>query len=201
MTQRYDKDTIEFYDREAVVYTQRARRDNLTFLNNFIARFARGVRILELGAGDGADAEAMIAAGLDVDATDASAGLAAIASERIGRPVRLMRFDELEAVDAYDGVWASACLHHAPDDELIDALRRIHASLKPGGVLFASVKSGRGPDRDQLGRYYNFPSRRRLEDSFAASGPWASLEIAETLGGGYDGVARVWLNCLARKPA
>ena len=33
-----------------------------------------------------------------------------IASRRLGRPVETLLFDELDEHDAYDGVWASACL-------------------------------------------------------------------------------------------
>ena len=36
------------------------------------------------------------------------------AEAQLGRPVRVMRFEELDERQAYDGVWANACLLHAP---------------------------------------------------------------------------------------
>ena len=141
----------------------------------------------------------MLAAGFDVTPTDGSAGLAAEAEKRLGRPVRLMRFEELDAEAAYDAVWASACLLHVPEDALADVLGRIRRALKPGGRCFASFKSGEGGDRDSLGRYYNFPSRAALEAAYGESGPWSEVAIDQGEGGGYDGVARTWLFVVATR--
>jgi SAM-dependent methyltransferase len=71
-----------------------------------------------------------------------------------------MRFDQLEESAAYDGVWASASLLHAPAAELTSDLARIHRALKPGGLFVASFKAGNGEGRDMFGRYYNYPMRR-----------------------------------------
>jgi len=72
------------------------------------------VRILELGCGSSGDAEAFLARGLEVDGTDGTRAVAAVAEQRLGRPARIMRFDELSVVDAYDGIWANASLLHMP---------------------------------------------------------------------------------------
>ncbi len=109
--------------------------------------------MLELGCGAGYDSEALIAAGIDLVPTDASAALGRVASERIGLPVRVMRFDELDEAGAFDGVWANACLLHAPFEALPGIVARIFRALRTGGVFFASFKAGQGGDRDQLGRY------------------------------------------------
>ena len=133
--------------------------------------------------------------------TDGSAGLAAEAQARLGRPVRVMRFEELEDVAAYDAVWANACLLHVPEDGLADVLARIHRALKPGGRFYAGFKSGDGGDRDSLGRYYNFPSEERLRAAYAAAGAWEPLDVTTGQGGGFDGVQRTWLHVLAVKGA
>jgi len=166
-------------------------------MDAFLARLRPGAGVLELGCGGGQDASLMLAAGFDVTPTDGSPGLAAEAEKRLGRPVRLMRFEELDAVAAYDAVWASACLLHVPEDALAGVLGSIRRALKPGGLFFASFKSGDGGDRDSLGRYYNFPSRTTLEAAYAAAGPWSEIVIDEGEGGGYDGVARTWLFVVA----
>ena len=47
----------------------------------------------------------MIAARFDVDSTDGTPEIARKAEERLGRRVRVMRFDELDALEVYDAVW------------------------------------------------------------------------------------------------
>src|SRR5262249_4607233 len=101
----HDADTIAFYDREAAVYAARRQPERHPRLDAFIQHVGAGAKVLELGCGGGQDAEVMLAAGLDVTLTDASTGLAAQAEKRAGRPVRIMRFDELDEVGAYAGVW------------------------------------------------------------------------------------------------
>jgi hypothetical protein len=98
-----------------------------------------------------------------------------------------MLFHELDAFEAYDGVWASACLLHVPRDELTGILVRIHRALKPAGFFYASFKIGEADGRDDLGRYYNYPSREWLDAVYAAAGQWDIL-AAETseLKAGFD---------------
>ena len=197
-TPLHDADTLAFYDREAGVYAARARGEPVR-LRAFLEQLRPRAAILELGCGGGQDAELMSAAGFEVTATDGSAGLAAEAEARLGRPVRVMRFEELEDVAAYDAVWANACLLHVPEDGLADVLARIHRALKPGGRFYAGFKSGDGGDRDSLGRYYNFPSEERLRAAYAAAGAWEPLDVTTGQGGGFDGVQRTWLHVLAVK--
>ena len=196
----HDADTLAFYDREAGVYAARTRGEPVR-LRAFLEQLRPRAAILELGCGGGQDAELMSAAGFEVTATDGSAGLAAEAQARLGRPVRVMRFEELEDVAAYDAVWANACLLHVPEDGLADVLARIHRALKPGGRFYAGFKSGDGGDRDSLGRYYNFPSEERLRAAYAAAGAWEPLDVTTGQGGGFDGVQRTWLHVLAVKGA
>jgi SAM-dependent methyltransferase len=199
MPPAHDDETLAWYNREAPVYARRREPSRNERLEAFLARLKPGASILELGCGGGQDAEVMIAAGFDVDPTDGSVGLAAEAERRLNRPVRIMRFEDLDAVERYDAVWANACLLHVPEAALADVMARVWRALKPGGVFFASFKSGDGGDRDTFGRYYNFVSRAGLEAAYAQSGAWSELTLTETPGGGYDGVPRTWLMGLAVK--
>lgn len=192
MAQMHDADTLAFYDREAAAYAARERGAPVR-LRAFLEQLRPRAKILELGCGAGQDAELMTAAGFDVTPTDGSAGLAAQAQARLGRPVRVMRFEELDEAAAYDGVWANACLLHVPEDGLADVLARIHRALKPGGRFHTGFKAGDGGGRDGLGRYYNFPDEARLRAAYAAAGDWATLTITAGKGGGFDGVMRDWL--------
>jgi len=194
----HDEATLAFYDREAGAYA--ARKDQAgPHLAAFLEALAPGAKILELGCGGGQDAAAMIAAGFDVTPTDGSAGLAREAEKLLGRPVRVMKFAELDETAAYDGVWANACLLHVPEGGLGDVLGRIHRALKPGGRFYAGFKAGDGGGRDSLGRYYNFPDEARLRAAYAAAGPWTDLDLRHGKGGGFDGVMRDWLHVEAVK--
>lgn len=192
MAQMHDADTLAFYDREAAAYAARQRGAPVR-LQAFLEQLRPRARILELGCGAGQDAELMTAAGFEVTPTDGSAGLAAEAEARLGRPVRVMRFEELDETAAYDGVWANACLLHVPEDGLADVLARIHRALKPGGRFHTGFKAGDGGGRDSLGRYYNFPDEARLRAAYGAAGDWAALTITPGKGGGFDGLMRDWL--------
>ncbi|HPA38184.1 MAG TPA: class I SAM-dependent methyltransferase [Phenylobacterium sp.] len=193
----HDPATLAFYDGEAEAYAAHGETPSRR-LGAFLDLLPPGGAVLGLGCGGGQDAQAILARGFDLTPTDGSPGLAAQAQARIGRPVRIMLFEELDAVAAFDGVWANACLLHAPDAALHDILARIRRALKPGGWFEASFKAGDGEGRDTLGRYYNFPSQARLAEAYAAAGPWANLTISDSQGGGYDGVARTWLIVRAR---
>ena len=73
---------------------------------------------------------------------DGSPEMAEVASRRLDRPVGTLLFHELDEVEAYDGVWANACLLHVPRDELAPILKLIWRALKPGGTFYASFKAG-----------------------------------------------------------
>jgi hypothetical protein len=74
----------------------------------------------------------MLEKGFDITPTDGSAELARQAEKLIGRPVMVMRFQDLQATDEFDGVWAEASLLHVPRAELPDVFAGIHSALKPG---------------------------------------------------------------------
>jgi SAM-dependent methyltransferase len=195
----HDPDTIAFYDREAAKYASHSKPGRNKRLEAFMASLARGAKVLELGCGSGQDSEAMIRAGFDVTPTDGSVGLAREAEKRLGRPVKILRFEDLDTQGVYDAVWASACLLHVPDDRLGEVLTRIHAALRRGGRFYASYKKGEGGDRDGLGRYYNFPSRERLTAAYSQAGNWIGLTMEEAPGGGFDGVPRTFVHVMAIK--
>ncbi len=199
MTQGEDARTLAFYEAEAPVYAAHGDQGASRHLPGFLALLPEGGKILELGCGGGRDSAAMLAAGFDVDATDGCAALAKKAEARIGRPVRVMRFAELDAEKTYDGVWASACLLHVPRGGLPDILARIHRALKSGGVHCASYKGGDGEGRDRFGRYFNYPDADWLRSSNERVADWNRLEIETGEGSGYDGVQMPWHRVTAVK--
>lgn len=185
--------TLQFYAANAATYAARERRLPTGVLDGFLAALPIGGQILELGCGGGQDAGYMLSKGFAVVPTDGSPELAAEASQRLGMPVQVMRFDELDAISAYDGVWASASLLHVPRPTLSDVLRLVHQALKPGGQFWASYKAGEAEGRDRFGRYYNRPATDSLLRHYEEAGSWQQLRITEASGAGYDGEATGWL--------
>ena len=193
-----DPETLKFYADNAAAYVQHAERPTPQ-LAGFLARLPAGGAVLELGTGNGRDAAAMLAAGFAVTPSDASPELASEAERRLGVPVRIMAFHELDDVGAYDGVWACACLLHAPRDELTGDLARIFRALRAGGHLTASFKAGSSAGRDRFGRYYNYLTSAELQAHMTAAADWATITISENDGTGYDGQPTRWLWVDARK--
>jgi SAM-dependent methyltransferase len=195
-----DKETLQFYRSNAQSYADWAKAPS-TRLSDFLTLLPPGGTILELGCGAGNHSALMLAAGFKLRATDGSPEMAAIASQRLGHPVETMLFDELGEHDAYDGVWASACLLHVPRDELAGILGRIHRALKPDGVFYASFKIGEGDGRDHLGRYYNYPPPEWLQATYAAAGPWRSVSSGTSEIRSFDQTPATLLHLVVRKPA
>ena len=168
-------------------------------LTAFLALLPPGARILELGCGAGGDTAEMLARGFDVRPTDGSPEMAAVASKHLGRTVETLLFHDLDEVEAYDGVWANACLLHVPRNELADVLARIWRALKPAGYFYASYKEGDGDGRDTLNRYYNYPSQDWLRATYADAGNWSSLSIESGEVIGFDDKMASMLFVVARK--
>lgn len=195
----HDPKTLDFYATEAPRYHARNVAPINCELPGFLARLAPGASILELGCGGGRDAAYMEAAGFVVDPTDGVLEMAALATVRLGRPIRVMRFDELDTIEAYDAVYASYSLLHVPRAALIDVLRRIHVALKPGGWHMATYKSGGQEGRDVYDRYFNYLAREEARDLYAAAGDWLALEFTEGEGEGYDGRVSPWVTVTGQR--
>ena len=194
-----DEDTLGFYRANASAYAEREITSRKARLTAFLALLASDATILELGCGAGGDTAEMLARGFNVLPTDGSPEMAEVASRRLGRPVGTLLFHDLDAVEAYDGVWANACLLHVPRDELAPILKRIWRALKPGGTFYASFKTGDAEGRDTLNRYYNYPSPDWLRETYAGAGNWNSLDIETGEVIGFDNKWAPMLFVVARK--
>jgi SAM-dependent methyltransferase len=193
-----DEDTLQFYRRNAEAYAGWAKAPS-TRLVGFLAMLPAGGAILELGCGAGNHSAEMLTRGFAVRATDGSPEMAEIASRRLNHPVEAMMFHQLDAREAYDGVWASACLLHVPRDELAGILARIHRSLKPDGLFYASYKVGHDDGRDSLGRYYNYPSPEWLETTYASAGAWTPVKSDTSEIKSFDEAPATMLHLVKRK--
>jgi SAM-dependent methyltransferase len=193
-----DEETLQFYRSNAEAYAKREIAVH-TRLTRFLALLPPGAAILELGCGAGASSAEMLAKGFDVRPTDGSPEMAGEASRRLGRTVETFLFHDLDEVEAYDGVWANACLLHVPRQELAQILTLIWRALRPAGYFYASYKTGDADGRDALNRYYNYPSPDWLHDTYASAGDWNSWSIETGEVTGFDGKQAEMLFVTARR--
>ncbi len=190
--------TFSFYRQNAADYAARNRTLPIRRLDAFLSALPAGGSIIDLGCGGGQDSAYMLSQGFEITPTDGSAELAAQAEALLERPVEVMRFDELDAEDAFDGAWAEASLLHVPRTELPGVLERIRRALKPGGILHATFKAGDVEGHDGFGRYYNYLSAELLSGMLGGSG-WHQIVISEVDGTGYDRKPTRWLAMRAQK--
>jgi len=161
--------TLAHYDERAEDFRDGTRDHDVTqnieaLLRNIEARppFA----ILDFGCGPGRDLKAFTALGHVAIGLDGSARFVEMARADSGCEVWQQDFLALELPPArFDGVFANASLFHVPRAEAPRVLRQLHATLKPGGVLFCSNPRGsneEGWNRGRYGAYHDLETWRRL---------------------------------------
>lgn len=165
--------TLAHYDQSAVEYAERTGdhdvRQNIdTLLRHLVGE--PPFTLLDFGCGPGRDLPALGADGRVAVGLDGSAAFVAMARAATGCEVLHQDFLALDLPDArFDGVYANASLQHVPGDALPGVLRNLHATLKAGGVLVASIPHGDDEEGWNGARYSRFhrPSswRRRLADA------------------------------------
>jgi len=97
---------------------------------------ARGERILDLGCGDGALTEKLVAAGAQVVGVDASPEQVEAAWAR-GLDARVARAEALPFAAEFDAVFSNAALHWIRDADAV--LASVHRALRPGGRFVAEM--------------------------------------------------------------
>lgn len=152
-----DARTLAVYAARAQDYADRFRTAHPDrHLTAFMASLPPGARVLDLGCGPGNASAFLRAAGFQPDPVDASPEMVALANARHSLGAQIATFDDIDAVAAYDGVWANFSLLHAPRAELPRHLRALHRALRPGGTLHLGLKTGTGEGRDAFGRFYTY---------------------------------------------
>ena len=146
--------TIDYYNQyaddfaEATLYV-----DMESLYQPFLAELPESAHILDVGCGSGRDTLAFKNKGYHVEAIDYSEELVKKATRLTGIPVKLQSFYEIDADQAYDGIWACASLLHCERSQLVEVIGKLISVLKPGGVLYMSFKYGNS-DREKEGRQF-----------------------------------------------
>ena len=176
--------TLEHYDSRAEDFWQGTRdhdvRQNMSALLRHIEAGPPPnlppFTILDFGCGPGRDLKAFADLGHVAVGLEGSARFAAMAREYSGCEVLQQDFLKLDLPPVrFDGVFANASLFHVPGRELPRVLRELHASLKPGGVLFSSNPRGGNEEGWNRGRYGAYHDLEAWRGYLTAAG-FAELE-------------------------
>lgn len=194
-----DDRTIAVYNAKAEDYArlvQKSKPDE--HLRAFIGDLPKGAHVLDLGCGPAKASSFMKEAGLVPDPVDASDSMVKLANETFNIGARVGRFDEIDGVEVYDGIWANFSLLHAAEDELPLHIAALTTTLKPNGVFHIAMKVGEGTRRDALDRRYTFVTEEELRYLLENVG----LTIVDQDAGeeaGLDGKVSPWIMYRARK--
>ena len=158
-----EKKTLEYYNTNHAKFT--GDTVNLEFTDiqdTFLQYLKPGSYILDFGCGSGRDSRYFLQKGYRVDACDGSEEMVRIASETAGIPVKQMLFNELEADNQYDGIFACSSILHVPYDELPDIFTRMYQAVRTGGIVYVSFKYGEF-EGYRNGRYFTDLNEERFE--------------------------------------
>jgi hypothetical protein len=135
---------------------------------------------------------------MSVDAVDGSEELCRIASAYTGIEVRNVFFQDLNEQGKYDGIWACASILHLSKGELIPAMKKMIAALKPQGVIYTSFKYGTF-EGERDGRYFTdfteetFAKFMQGLEGVLVEEQWITSDVRPGRG------EEKWLNLILRK--
>jgi SAM-dependent methyltransferase len=156
--------------------------------------------ILDFGCGPGRDLDTFTRLGHVATGLEGSPRLAAMARATSGCDVLQQNFLALDLpASHFDGVFANAALFHVPSQALPRVLNELHATLKPGGVLFCSNPRGHGQEGWSGERYGVFHDLQGWRVHMTAAGFTELAHYYRPPGLPFE--QQPWLATLWRKPA
>ena len=191
--------TLTYYNQNAQSFITNTVSVDFTVTQiRFTTNLPQGATILDFGCGSGRETKHFLSQGYQVEAIDGSKELCKLASEYTGIPVKHMLFQELDAEEQYDGIWACSSILHLPLEELKPVLEKMAKALKPQGIIYTSFKYGDFAG-ERNGRYFT----DMTETSFAAlmqditalktEEQWITSDVRPGRG------EEKWLNVILRK--
>ena len=156
--------TIDYYEKNADSFVAGTISVDFTEIQDrFLSFLPADGFILDFGCGSGRDTKYFLEKGFNVDAVDGSEALCKMASENTGITVKHMLFQELDAIEKYDGIWACASILHLPKESLKDVFKKMICATKNDGYIYVSFKYGEfeGLRRD---RYFTDFTEERFEE-------------------------------------
>ena len=194
-------DTIKYYNKNAKRYCEQTIVGNVQEnYDRFLKHLNKNAYILDFGCGSGRDSKYFFNNGYRVRSIDGSIEMCKLASKYINKKVDCMKFEELNDVSVYDGIWACSSILHVEKEHLIDIIIKMINSLKTNGIIYASFKLGTGYEIKE-GKYYNYLTKNEMIETLNKIGKNVKLiDYFET----YPSTKRisngtVWTNFIIKK--
>ena len=180
MEEKYN--TLEYYNQNAKIYCEQTLIGNLQEnYNKFLEHLQPNAYILDFGCGSGRDSKYFLDNGYNVKAVDGSIEMCKLASKYINQDVTCMKFEELNDINAYDGIWACSSILHIEKENLSDILIKMINSLKVNGIIYTSFKIGTGYEIKE-GKYYNYLTKDEMIQTLNKTSKFVKLiDYFETL--------------------
>jgi len=164
----------------------------------FLSALPTQACIIDIGCGAGRDVYHFIGQGASAFGVDYSAGLLGEAVKRGANVFAQADMRTLPlAAACFDGAWLCASLLHLPREDVPGVLRDAHRCLKPGGMLYISLKQGTGEgwETREGPRFFTYFSSNEIKQmltqaGFAVRQTWLDPAKAHT-----------WINLLAERQA
>jgi SAM-dependent methyltransferase len=187
----------DYYRKHASEFVSRTSTLNLGDLYQpFLRLLPPGARVLDAGCGSGRDAKEFLRRGYRVTAIDASAEMVATCTKEAGVSALCLRFQEMEFVREFDGIWACASLLHVPTREMKEVLDRFWRALIPEGAMYVSFKLGNG-ERIDGERLFNDYDEWRLTGLFSNQGGFRLVSVWRTPDVRPERTGEQWVNAIA----
>ena len=191
--------TIDYYNLNAENFIESTQNVDMHHAQDrFLQLLDENASILDFGCGSGRDTKYFLEKGCLVTATDGSAELCRLASAFTGIEVKEMLFQELDDMDAYDGIWACSSILHLPKIELLPVICKMCMALKDSGVIYTSFKYS-DFEGVRNGRYFTDFTEDSFKE-FIAEIPELTIEDYWITGDVRPGRGdERWLNLILRK--
>ena len=191
--------TLDYYNQNAKKFiTNTISVDFGTIQNHFLDKLHPGAEILDYGCGSGRDTKYFLNQGYKVTAKDGSTELCKLVNEYTGIPVKHMLFQDLNAKESYDGIWACSSILHVPANELRDIIKKMANALRAHGIIYISFKYGTF-EGERNGRYFTdmteetFAKLIQNMDELEIEEQWITSDVRPGRG------EEKWLNLILRK--
>lgn len=191
--------TIDYYNQNAQKFIANTVSVDFSHTQNkFLSYLSPSALILDFGCGSGRDTKFFKESGYLVEAVDGSEKLCKYASEYTGIIVKQMFFQDLDAKDKYDGIWACSSILHLAYDELLQVMRKMVEALKQGGIIYTSFKYGTF-EGERNGRYFIDMTEKKFSkliqqiDGLRIQEQWITLDVRP------DRENEQWLNLILCK--
>ncbi len=151
-----DRTTIQTYNKIAKWYKSKPYHGEWERQYNDFERLLKGKRIIDVGCAFGRDTDRFVKDGFDVVGVDASEAMINLAKRHVPRAefykkdMLTMKFNR-----KFDGLWCCASVLHIKKKDIKMLLKNFKSLMEADGVLFISVKRGRGE------RYQTYPDGTR----------------------------------------